>query len=265
MVPEHFQYSFKPRNSTEPLGEVATYNLAAAVMYGIEIGLSAMQAAQNVFVVHGKPAVYARTMAAQVRAAGYVIEPVEESDELCVWKGLRDGTWAFSEWSIDRARQAGYTTNERYQKNPLEMLRAKCIAEVCRIKYQDVLLGMAYSVEELMLENATVQRVVKQGSRGTAALRELASMGSDMQETTVVAPEEPPAPVEGNPPSPSQLTEIRKLYRAKGLTGQAMLGELGTFLQREAPLAALTDISSEDAADVIKALQVPEQEPPSEN
>src|SRR5271168_3692118 len=81
MVPEHFQQSHTPRGSNEPLGETAAYNLAAAVMYGIEIGLSAMQSAQNVFVIHGKPAVYARTMAAQVRAAGYVIEPVEESDQ----------------------------------------------------------------------------------------------------------------------------------------------------------------------------------------
>ena len=260
MVPEHFQYNHKPRGCTDPLGEVATYNLAAAVMYGIEIGLSAMQAAQNVFVVHGKPAVYARTMAAQVRAAGYVIEPVEESDERCVWKGLRDGTWAFSEWSIERAAQAGYTANERYTKNPQEMLRAKCIAEVCRIKYQDVLLGMAYSVEELQLEESTVQRVVRQGPRGTSALRQLASMSNDIAAAPEPAagpePETEPAP-EGNAPSSEQLIEIRKLYKAKGFTGQAMLDELTQYLQREAPITRLTFLTFDEAADVIAHLTEP--------
>ena len=59
-------------------------------MYGAEIGLTAVQSANNVFIVKGKPAVYARTMAAQVRAAGYIIEPVEETDEKVVWRALRN-------------------------------------------------------------------------------------------------------------------------------------------------------------------------------
>ena len=268
MVPEHFQQSYKPRGCTDPLGEVAAYNLAAAVMYGIEIGLSAMQSAQNVFVIHGKPAVYARTMAAQVRAAGYVIEEVEASDTKCVWKGLRDGTWAFSEWTMARAEQAGYTSNERYQKNPQEMLRAKCIAETCRIKYQDVLLGMAYSVEELQLEEVTVTRPVRQGVRGTAKLRELAGEPPAPPEAGAQqAPPEPqqePAEAEQTPPeaeqetprppSNEQLTEIRKLYKAKGVTGQGILDDLGSWLQRTEPLKSLHELTHDEAGEVIQTL-----------
>src|SRR6516225_5235900 len=61
MVPEQYQYFSKPRGCTDIRGETATYDLAAAILYGAEIGLSAMQSAQNVFVVHGRPAVYAMT------------------------------------------------------------------------------------------------------------------------------------------------------------------------------------------------------------
>src|SRR4051812_39717411 len=145
MVPEHFQQSHH--------GDQAMWDLAAAILYGAELGLSAPQSAQNVFVVKGKPAVYARTMAAQVMHAGYKIEEVESSDQRVMWRGYRDTRTAGSEWTIERAQQAGYTANQRYQTNPQEMLRAKCIAEVCRILYPDVLLGMAYTVEELQLEN----------------------------------------------------------------------------------------------------------------
>jgi hypothetical protein len=262
MVPEHFQQAYKPRGCTDPLGEVAAYNLAAAVMYGIEIGLSAMQAAQNVFVIHGKPAVYARTMAAQVRAAGYVIEEVEASDEKVVWKGLRDGTWAYSEWQMQRAVTAGYTSNERYQKNPQEMLRAKAIAEVCRIKFQDVLLGMAYSIEELQLEEASVQRVVRQGPRGTAKLRDLAEGRGEPQEPPAEPAPEPAPEAEpplGNPPGATnqQLTEIRKLYKAKGISGEEMLGDLVQLLQREGPLPNLHELAYDEAVDVIKLLGKP--------
>jgi hypothetical protein len=281
MVPEHFQQATVDRRTGEPLGEVAAYNLAAAVMYGLEIGLSAMASAQNIFVVHGKPAVYARTMAAQVRAAGYVIEEVEASDKKVVWKALRDDVWAFSEWTIERATVAGYTSNAKYRSNPQEMLRAKCIAEVCRIKFQDVLLGMAYSIEELQLEQATVQRVVKNANT-KASLRELAEAETQREQTMSDAPAQPEQPQtngtivvdpeclveepaaqeeqeeateETGAATSGQLTEIRKLYKARGLTGMAMLDDINLFLQRDEALKTLHDITDIEAFAILAYLQ----------
>lgn len=288
MVPGPYQQSYTGTRSQPhpPLGEVAAYNLAAAILYGAELGMSAVQAAQNVFVVNGKPAVYARTMAAQVRRAGYIIEEVEASDKKVVWKGLRDDAWALSEWTIERATQAGYTTNKLYQSNPQEMLRAKCISEVCRIKFQDVLLGMAYSVEELQLiEGVSVQRVTKKGgSKGATALREIAQQEmadsrADLTETERLAdfnaaqsrvdaglPAQPgdeekladPEDTEPDLPPLSnvQATKIRSLYKARGTTGQAVLDDVGEFLQRK--VTSLHDISGDDAEAVIRSLQQPE-------
>jgi hypothetical protein len=277
MVPPHFQQTHIPKGSNQPLGEVAAYNLAAAVMYGMEIGLSAMQSAQNVFVVKGKPAVYARTMAGQVRQAGYVLEEVEASDEKVVWKAFRDGVWAFSEWDIRRATTAGYTSNELYQRNPQEMLRAKCIAEVCRIKFQDILLGMAYSVEDLQLQEVTVSRPIKQGARGTAALREIAEAiaeaktedgdGFDDQGNRITPAEPDNGSLENNtlpgvtvvdpdctPSSNAQLTEIRKQYKARNISGQALLDELGQYLQRKIERLDVASISHADAVSILAML-----------
>jgi len=259
MVPEHFQQT---KN-----GEQATWDLAAAILYGAELGLSAPQSAQNIFVVKGKPAVYARTMAAQVMHAGYKLEEVEASDQKVVWKAYRDTRTAESEWTIERAQQAGYTANARYQTNPTEMLRAKCIAEVCRILFPDVLLGMAYTVEELQLENVTVQRVVKQGSRGTAKLREIADTkraenGGERKGTIVVDPEcvveEEPAPEE----TAIDVAAIRRLYKEqKGLAGTALLADLNEFLQRDEPVKAVKDITQEEADAVLAYLSPTENEP----
>jgi hypothetical protein len=237
MVPEHFQQG---KN-----GEQATWDLAAAILYGAELGLSAPQSAQNIFVVKGKPAVYARTMAAQVMHAGYKLEEIEASDQRVMWRAYRDTRTAESEWTIERAQQAGYTVNARYQSNPQEMLRAKCIAEVCRILFPDVLLGMAYTVEELQLENVTVQRVVKQGSRGTAKLREIAD---NAQARNGVVDGEP-QDAEEVPPEPTvDVAEIRKLYKEhKGLAGTALLADLNEFLQRDVPVKAVKDITPEEA------------------
>jgi hypothetical protein len=275
MVPELYQQSYTGtrNNPHPPLGEKAAWNLTAAILFGSELGLSAVQSAQNVFIVRGKPAVYARTMAACVRRAGFVIEPVEESDERCVWKALRDGTWAYSEWTMERAERAEYTSNELYRKNPQEMLRAKCIAEVCRVKFQDVITGLAYSVEELQLQDVTVQRVTKQGVRGTAKLREIAEgieKGNqaearyDDDGNQITPPEDDPPEA---PPGATnqQLVEIRKLYKLQGKTGQAILDDLNMFLQREEPLKSLHELSHDDAAGVITNLNKPVAESQKES
>jgi hypothetical protein len=271
MVPEHFQRDFKPRGCTDPLGDSATWNLSAAIMYGAELGLTAIQSAQNIFVIHGKPAVYARTMAAQVRRAGYKIEEVEASDERVIWRGLRDGNWASSEWTMARATQAGYTSNERYQTNPQEMLRAKAISEVCRIQYQDVLLGMAYSVEELQLDTVVVTRPVKTGVRGTAKLREIAEAAqngsgeaSPSEPEAKPEPPEPPAPAEVPMAIEEQKERIRDLYRAKGVSATGVLEDISTFFKLDRRLPSLHKLSSAQADEVIARLtQAEDQGEPS--
>jgi len=277
MVPEHFQRGFVPKGASEPLGDSATWNLAAAIMYGAELGLSAVQSAQNVFVVHGKPAVYARTMAAQVRRAGYKIEEVEASDERVIWRGLRDGQWASSEWSIQRAATAGYTRNDRYTTNPQEMLRAKAIAETCRIQYQDVLLGMAYSVEELMLDTVVVTRPEKrEGVRGTAKLREIAEAaqnedGEASPSEPEAKPEPPPEAAPEQPAEPAasneQLDRIRALYKARGVSATGVLEDVSVFFKLDRRLASLHKLSSAQADEVIARLTQAEgqgEPPPQE-
>lgn len=270
MVPEHFRFSSK--------GEAAMYDLAAAILYGAELGLSAVQSAQNVFVVRGKPAVFSRTMAAQVRRAGYVIEEVEASDRKVVWKALRDGNWAVSEWTIERAQAAGYTTNKLYSTNPTEMLRAKCIAEVCRIKFQDVLLGMAYSVEELQLMDGTqMSRPVKRAqATGMNRLREAATADRTGPPTPPDGPErksEPAAPERKDLPKPTQpakpqpeeepaparatdeqVAEIQSYYKRNKVATKDALGDLTQMLQRDKLLQSYNELTADDAADVLQML-----------
>ncbi|MCX7445856.1 hypothetical protein OS125_11500 [Corynebacterium sp. P7003] len=126
---------------------------AAAILYGAELGLKPQQALQQVFVVHGMPAVYARTMVALLKSRGYRIQTVESSDTSVTVRGESPrGEVEESTWSIERAKQAGYTSNKKYASDPQAMLYAKAASEVCRKLAPDVLLGIAYSKEELELE-----------------------------------------------------------------------------------------------------------------
>lgn len=126
---------------------------AAAILYGAELGLKPQQALQQVFVVHGQPAIYARTMVALLKAKGYRFQTVETSDEKVTVRGTSPaGEVEESTWTIERAERAGYTKNAKYKSDPQAMLYAKAASEVSRKLAPDVLLGIKYSAEDLELE-----------------------------------------------------------------------------------------------------------------
>lgn len=140
---------------------------AAAILYGAELGLKPQQALQQVFVVHGQPAIYARTMVALLKGKGYKFETVESTDESVTVRGVApSGEQETSTWTIERAKKANYTSNKKYQTDPQAMLYAKAASEVSRRLAPDVLLGIKYTAEDLELEpvkmSATRQDVAQQ-------------------------------------------------------------------------------------------------------
>lgn len=156
-------------------------NGAVAILFGAELGLNPIQSLQQIFVVQGKPAIYARTAVALVKtAAGIVVQTVETNDERVTVTATdpRTGQVETSTWDIARAEKAKYTTNAKYQTDPQAMLYAKAAMEVCRKIAPDVLLGIPYSREELELEQQPVRvqsERLPQRARGTSALEERAA------------------------------------------------------------------------------------------
>lgn len=152
-------------------------NGAAAILYGAELGLNPIQSLQQIFVVHGTPAIYARTAVALVKRHGYQVRTVEESDDSVTVSATdpHTGHVEVSTWDIARATRAGFTTNKKYQSEPRAMLWAKASMEVCRRIAPDVLLGIAFSREELEIDapqQVSSQRVPEAGARrGAEGLR----------------------------------------------------------------------------------------------
>lgn len=150
-------------------------NGAAAILYGAELGLTPIQSMQQIFTVHNTPTVYARTMVALVTARGHEVWEVESTPQSVTVCGRRRGSDIVTEstWTYERAETAGYTKNAKYRTDPQAMLYAKAATEVCRKMAPDVLLGIAYSREEMELEPRQVRSErVAQPSRGVAGLRD---------------------------------------------------------------------------------------------
>ena len=145
LVPKH--YRGKPHDG------------AAAIMYGNELGLNAIQSLQQVMVINGKPSVEARAAVGLLIRNGCRFETVESSPEQVTVRGTRPATGADETvtWTMKRAQTAGYTKNALYKSIPEQMLYAKAAMEVARKIAPDVLMGIAYSSEELRLEPMQVE------------------------------------------------------------------------------------------------------------
>lgn len=235
MVPK--QYKGKPDDG------------AAAILYGAELGLNPIQSLQNVMVINGKPGVEARTMVAFLKTKGYRVETVESSDKKVTVRGISpDGHEEVSTWTIDRAAQAGYTSNSLYKKIPAQMLYAKAATEVCRKLAPDVLLGIAYSTEELRLEQAVKATATRMDrpSRGSAGLRAVLDQyeadSRDVQDVDVEE-EEPAGLSEAASLAASDIQAVEDRNRIKGILDEVaphvsqgelkVLKDLGTTRWRE--------------------------------
>lgn len=129
---------------------------AAAILAGKALGLDPMNSLSNIFVIHGRPALYARTMAGMVMDHGHELIRTTATPQQVTYMARRRGQteWQEFTWTIERATTAGYTSNKLYKSDPIAMLTAKAQAEACRTIAPDVLTGVAtYSVEEHQLDN----------------------------------------------------------------------------------------------------------------
>ena len=237
-------------------------NGTVAILYGAELGLNPIQSLQQIFVVHGMPAVYARTMVALLKSHGYLIRCTESTDEsVTVWgQDPRSGVEEVSTWTLARARKAGYTSNKKYETDPQGMLYAKAATEVCRKLAPEVLLGIAYSREELELDEFADGQQPKrvQSARGTGGLA--AALGVGQGEPKVIEHEQKPAAAETTadaaPPTNATNRKMHALFREAGLDNDRRTERLtvvSRIIRRD--IASGSEMSEAEAESVISTLQ----------
>jgi len=191
-------------------------------------------------VVHGQPAIYARTAVALLKRHGVKFYTIEESPQAVTIRAERDGEAEESTWTIERATTAGFTSNKKYQTEPQAMLWAKAAMEVSRRIAPDILLGIAYSAEEM--EAAAPQPV--RASRPAPAPRR----GVDGLRHALAAKQQPepePAP----PPDSGMAESTRRKWvnRMFALLGDADCTDRDDQLEVIATFAGVGGLEHRDA------------------
>ena len=125
--------------------------LTAAILAGIEVGLSPMSAMRSFDIIQGQAAPRAITLRAIVQSAGHEMVLIESTATRCRMKGRRKGSseWQNVSWTIDRARDLGLVGKDNWKKQPAAMLVARATSELARLIASDAILGIGYSSEEV--------------------------------------------------------------------------------------------------------------------
>lgn len=228
---------------------------AIAIAYGASLGWHWTKALQDVYVIKGKPAIQSKEMRELLIRAGHQIWEEEVGPTKVVLCGRRcdSDVVVRVEWTIEKAKKAGLTSNRLYDTMPENMLYARATTDLAKRMAPDALSGLGI-VEELRDQDrvrAVAERVVAP-KRGVAGLKAALAPAP--------APEPEPQPEPDAPAQPStreQQQRIAELLDAEGVTTKAkkldyLQGQFGNHIRSAA------DITADQAAALIQFLEQPE-------
>lgn len=156
-------------------------NVLVAVQMGRELGLSPMQAIQNIAVINGRPSLWGDAMIAVVRGHRACRGVYEEFDDATMTatcrirrQGEADTVRMFSREDAERAGLWG--KQGPWSQYPKRMLQMRARGFACRDAFADALRGIS-SAEELSdydtrMRDATPVNVVDVGSEPTAPVND---------------------------------------------------------------------------------------------
>jgi hypothetical protein len=196
--------------------------IAAAILYGEEVGLEPMQALAKIAVIKGRPTLSAEAQRGLVASAGHELWFEESTTTRAIAAGRRAGTDRVGRvtWTLDDAKRAGIAGGENWRRYPAEMLRARASAALCRAMFADVLGGLPAAEE---LEGEPENGVVDAVTPEPPADVEPAKPRPAAETRPPVAPTPPPdeQPQPEMPPEPpasdAQKRQIFALMRDAGM------------------------------------------------
>lgn len=163
--------------SSALLGEVRSPEAALLIMaVGAELGISSTAALRGIYIIKGKPMLSSDLLVAVVLRRSDICEYfmcTESTDELATYETKRHNRAepVRNTFSIADAQRAQLTGNPMWQKYPRTMLRHRAAAELARMVYPDITMGL-YTDSEADEVTAAIDVTPKQVVAEPVVVRE---------------------------------------------------------------------------------------------
>lgn len=160
-----------------------------AIQYGLEVGLTPMQAVQNIAVVNGRPTIWGDAMLGLVRGSGKLAKITEEvigkddaMEAMCsVWRVGEENPTVQSFSVSDAKRASLWGKTGPWTTNPKRMLQMRARSFALRDKFPDVLKGL-YSREEAFDIKVVEGEVIEKAPNPLKAMRDAAPVDTETGE-----------------------------------------------------------------------------------
>lgn len=174
---------------------------AAAILAGMEMGMTPAQALRSFDVVEGSAGLTSHAMRALITRAGHHIELRERSAERVTLAGRRRGEqeWTEITWTIQDAQRAGLAGKQVWKAYPAAMLLARCTTTLAAVLFADVVAGIPCTEELADLDPVDITASVEvttpepAGRPTKAAILAAAGRRDEAPADTPPAPDPAPA------------------------------------------------------------------------
>lgn len=231
--------------------------IAAAIMYGAEVGIGPMQALASIAIVDGRPAPSAELLRALVFASGGEIWVEDSSGTRVTVAGRRVGSpnTVTVTWTMEQARAANLAGKQNWRQYPRQMLTARATAELARLLWPDVVKGLSSDDGQIDITDAPPDSSgdATGSAPGVTTMRRrrrASGAAEPMEQTPEVRPLSPQTDDVPEPPAPitdEQLTRLsitlRELF---GDDRAAKLRLVSSLIGRE--IASSTELTKADAS-----------------
>jgi hypothetical protein len=201
--------------------------IAAAILYGDEVGLSPMQSLAKIAVIDGRPALAAEAQRALILAAGHQLWFEDMTVTKVTVAGRRAGAEQIVRvtWTMDDAKRAGIAGKQNWRSYPRAMLIARASAELARSLFADAIGGLAATEELDDIGDTPPPTEPEPVELKSATSRRRRNTPAAAPVIAPVLPEPPPPPLpplpeeeEADEPAVPTITEpqLRKLHAMFG-------------------------------------------------
>jgi len=125
-------------------------NVLLASLAGQAYGWDPTMAMRSFHVIDGQPSMKPEIMLALVRRAGHSVHGETSANGATVTGVRRDtGDTISVQYTLEDARRANLLNKDNWKKYPHNMCWSRATSQLCRMLFQDVVLGAGYTPEEL--------------------------------------------------------------------------------------------------------------------